>query len=63
VSEACNPAGVLFGESPFEELLKSHHDRPAETIRDLVLDAVAEFSDEAERQDDQTVVVVRATND
>jgi len=61
VSEACNPAGVLFGESPFDDLLKTHHDSPAETIRNLVLDAVAEFSGEAERQDDQTVVVVRAT--
>lgn len=62
VSEACNHSGDLFGEAPFEELLRAHHQEPAEAIRSLVLTQVTAFSGETERQDDQTVVVVRVCN-
>jgi sigma-B regulation protein RsbU (phosphoserine phosphatase) len=57
VTEAANQAGELFGEERLLRLLVEHRARNASELRELILNAVAEFSDGA-YQDDVTLVAL-----
>jgi len=63
LTEAHNDANELFGEQRLLELLRglAHHD--AATIRNKIMDVLVDFSFGTEQNDDQTLVVVKVTED
>jgi len=63
VTEAADPQGEEFGEARLSALLIGLRDKPAATIIEAVMEAVAEWSPGATSADDITVVVARRVAD
>lgn len=59
ITEAQNEQAEEFGETQIADLLVNVHAESAAAIRDQLINAVANFSGDAEQHDDQTVVVVK----
>ncbi len=59
ITDAQNAEGEMFGVERVAELLGEHRDANAAELGDLILAAVGAFQGEAERFDDETVVVLR----
>ncbi len=59
ITDAQNEAGEMFGTERVMELVRAHPEASAKRLGDLILAAVGEFQGEAERFDDETVVVLR----
>jgi len=57
--ETRNAAKEEFGKERVRELLQRNHDRSAQEIVDLVLDALESFRGELPRQDDVTLVIAK----
>jgi sigma-B regulation protein RsbU (phosphoserine phosphatase) len=60
IHEAASPAGDHFGEERLVECVLAHRHRPAGQVRDAIFNAVDEWRGLQDRNDDQTVVVVKA---
>jgi sigma-B regulation protein RsbU (phosphoserine phosphatase) len=61
VTEAMNPEGKQFGETPVKRILAAKRHLSAGEIQHHMLSAVEEFQGSAEPHDDVTMVVVRST--
>ena len=61
ITEARNEAGDEFGEERLAQILKASSAKSARDIKNDILVAVKGFSKEAIQNDDQTIVVVKAT--
>ncbi len=59
VSETCNPDRQEFGEERLHRLLLHHHHAPAETIREVLLQELAQFRRGADMRDDTTFVIIK----
>jgi sigma-B regulation protein RsbU (phosphoserine phosphatase) len=57
ITEARNPSGREFGEERLQALLTTAHKQSAADLRDLITNAVSEFS-EGEVYDDATLMIV-----
>jgi len=61
ITEARNEAGDEFGEERLTQILQASSAKGAHDIKNDILAAVKRFSQEAIQNDDQTIVVVKAT--
>jgi serine phosphatase RsbU (regulator of sigma subunit) len=61
VTEAFHPEHGAFGEPRLKEILTINQHDSSQALCDRILDAVVAYSGDATRQDDLTVVAVRAT--
>jgi sigma-B regulation protein RsbU (phosphoserine phosphatase) len=59
LSEARNHAGEEYGEERLAQLVASHRHETAANLRRLVFDQVDAWTGSAEREDDQTVVILK----
>jgi serine phosphatase RsbU (regulator of sigma subunit) len=60
ITETRHPDGEEFGEERLLELLTRHRTDTAENIRTRILESVETWAGQAERGDDQTVVILKA---
>jgi sigma-B regulation protein RsbU (phosphoserine phosphatase) len=60
VTEAFHPEHGAFGEPRLQEILAREPHDSSQALCDRILDSVVAFSGDAARQDDITVVAVRA---
>ena len=60
VTEATNADGEEFGESRLLDSLRSNCRLPVEGILQAVVEAVQQFSNVSEQQDDITLVIARS---
>lgn len=58
ITEAQNEAGDFFEFDRFKTLLLENHTIPIETLKQKILDTVAEFTGMAPVKDDQTIVIL-----
>ena len=63
ITEAQDADGEEFGEERLIELLAVHRTETAENIRTRILESVESWAGQAERGDDQTVVVLKARSE
>jgi sigma-B regulation protein RsbU (phosphoserine phosphatase) len=61
--EAQNHSGEMFGKDRFKEVVRQHANKGAKKILDAVMAAIEGFSQEQERADDITLVVVKVISD
>jgi sigma-B regulation protein RsbU (phosphoserine phosphatase) len=61
VSEAQNYAGEEYGEQRLLQLALKHRDKSADELRRIIFAAMEAWSGGRERDDDQTVVIVKAS--
>lgn len=59
LSEAMNESGDEFGDDAIEDILIANRDKPVDSIRDLLVEQVREFSSVTEFDDDLTLVLVK----
>jgi sigma-B regulation protein RsbU (phosphoserine phosphatase) len=59
--ESQNQSGEMFGKDRFKEVIRQHANEGAKKILDAVMKAIENFSQEQERVDDITLVVVKIT--
>lgn len=57
--DALNADGEAFGEERLMEILRTHHDAPAEVIADAIDAAVGAFAEDAPQYDDFTLILVK----
>ncbi len=60
IKEACNPQNEHFGNERLQTVIRDHYQKPAKDILDEVFDALENFRNQAERKDDETMVVIKA---
>ena len=60
ITEAQNATGEEYGEERLLELLIRHRTETAENIRTTILEAAESWAGQADRGDDQTVVILKA---
>ncbi|MGA3160427.1 MAG: SpoIIE family protein phosphatase [Terracidiphilus sp.] len=59
ITEAENPERELYGESRLHEALAGRQNEPLDTLKQVVLDSVQEFSRGASQSDDMTLLFAR----
>ena len=59
LKEACNPQNVLFGNERLQMVMRDNYRKSAKDILDEVFEALENFRGSAERQDDETLVVIK----
>ena len=59
IKEACNPLNEHFGNERLQMILKYNHQKSAKEILDEVYSALESFRSQAERKDDETLVVIK----
>jgi sigma-B regulation protein RsbU (phosphoserine phosphatase) len=59
VTEAADPAAMLFGEQRFERILEGHFAESCDSIVDRIFEAVDGFAGGAPQADDIAVLAVR----
>lgn len=59
IKEASNSQGEYFGNERLMNIMREHHDRPAKEILNEVFDALERFRHPVERDDDETLVVIK----
>ncbi len=57
--ECMDPSGNMFGKKRFQNLIRTHADKPARRIVETVIAEVDQFRDGAEQDDDVTVVIIK----
>lgn len=62
ITEAQNATGEEFGEERLLELLVKHRTETVENIRQDIFDKIDHWTAQADRGDDQTVVILKAVN-
>ncbi len=62
ISEAQDAAGEEYGEARLAELAVARRNETAENIRRRIFDDIDRWTGEAERGDDQTLVILKAVN-
>ena len=60
LSEAQNPAGEEYGEQRLIEFAAARRDLSAEELRSAIFEEVNSWAGGAERDDDQTLVILKA---
>ncbi len=60
IKEACNPQNEHFGNERLQMVIRDHYQKTAKDILDEVFDALENFRNQAERKDDETMVVIKA---
>lgn len=63
LKEACNPQNELFGNERLQMVMKDNYRKSAKDILDEVFAALENFRGSAERQDDETLVVIKVKSD
>ncbi|MFZ7127146.1 MAG: PP2C family protein-serine/threonine phosphatase [Desulfobacterales bacterium] len=58
--EAHDGSGALFGKNRLKEIIRENAGRPAQGIRDAVLDAVRKFREGKPVEDDMTLIVIKS---
>ena len=59
IKEACNPQNEHFGNERLQTVIRDHYQKPAKDILDEVFKALESFRQQAERKDDETMVVIK----
>ena len=59
ITEAPAPHGEEFGATRLAELLRAHRGRPLDTVIEIVLDALVQWSGPVDAHDDVTLVLAR----
>ncbi|HEX7314327.1 MAG TPA: SpoIIE family protein phosphatase [Pyrinomonadaceae bacterium] len=62
ITEAQNATGEEYGEERLLELLIRHRTETTENIRTIILESAETWAGQADRGDDQTVVILKAVN-
>ncbi len=60
IKEACNPQNEHFGNERLQMVIRDHYQKTAKDILAEVFDALENFRNQAERKDDETMVVIKA---
>jgi phosphoserine phosphatase RsbU/P len=60
ITEACNHAGEEFGESRLVEFVAARRNETVNNIRQEIFDEIDRWTGAAEREDDQTLVILKA---
>lgn len=59
VTEAASRDGEEFGDARLADLVNTHRERPLETVREAVLDALEQWGGSTDARDDATIVLVK----
>ena len=59
--EGCNAKGEMFGKEPIYGLLREHQDLDSTRIVEKILEALQEFQQGADVEDDVTLIVIKFT--
>ena len=60
IKETCNAKGEMFGKTRLMKIIRSHAQKTAKDVIAAVIDALAHFRFPLKRQDDITLVVIKA---